>query len=65
MRTSRRRVDGVLCHGTSITLRLGFRLGSAPFGLTSSMTNWSDLDLDPDDVIVERTASSIAVDSLR
>jgi hypothetical protein len=29
------------------------------------MTNWSDLDLDPDDVIVERTASSIAVDSLR
>jgi hypothetical protein len=42
MRTSRRRVDGVLCHGTSITLRLGFRLGSAPFGLASSMTNWSD-----------------------
>ena len=41
-RTSRRRVDGVLCHGTSITLRLRFRLGSAPFALASSMTNWSD-----------------------
>ena len=39
-RTSRRRVDGVLRHGTSITLRsFCFRLDSAPLASASSMTS--------------------------
>src|SRR5256885_14810861 len=42
-RISRRRVDGVLHHGTSITWRLFcFRFDPTPIGSVSSMTSLSD-----------------------
>ena len=42
-RISRRRVDGVLRHGTSISWRLfRFRFDPTPIASVSSMTSWSD-----------------------
>ena len=64
MRTSRRRVDGLVPrHFDHVTAWLPFGIGT--FRIDELDDQLVRLDLDPDDVIVERTASSIAVDSLR
>ena len=52
-RISRRRVDGVLRHGTSITLRPRFRFDPVAFCIGKFDDELVRLDLDPDDMVVD------------